>query len=243
METSSPLISRKDLDPIARKERLERNRQMLNELYMFPGGGQSDLSEGLNNMSISSNSSPLTSPKIVITSEKEEEKNDEPATTRSDTLTRCKTNSKEKLVFEPYGENGDHVLNINKQSFDQIDFCFCCGKEPLILLPLSPPIVRRRGSVSISSSSDSIENNTTWGNVKKERTRRHRSTSSIGAHGRDHLKSSIELTGGRFFGERGYLLVYRKVFQCTTCYESTLKEKTNNPDHVFKLSDRARTYF
>ena len=181
-------------------------------------------------MSISSASSSSlslstpTSPKITVT----ESEGDSIAR-----LTRINTNSREKLVYVPYGENDEYLLNENKKAFDDVNFCFHCEKEGLSQQP-----TRRKNTLTEPPT------NTTWTVTPQSssKPRRPRSTSSIGTVGRDILQSSIEKTGSRMV--KGlFVTIYRQVFLCSSCKETIEKAKEQDSNFVVKISPRAREYF
>lgn len=221
----SPLIT--GIDPVTGKERSERNNRRISDFISDEMSISSASLSSSTSSSLSSLSTP-NSPKIVVT---------ESGTDVSDNLvrlTRINTNSREKLIYAPYGE--DDLLNENKMPFTDVNFCFHCDKEGI------PQITsHRRKNTVIEAPTQSTWTPTSSTTSKQ---RRPRSTSSIGTVGRDHLRMSIEKTGSRMVKEKDLIVaVYRQIFLCSGCQEKTMKEKAINPDYVVQISPRARTYF
>ena len=216
----SPLIT--GIDPVTRKERSERNKRRINDF----------ISEEMSISSASASSLSLStpnSPKIMVT----ENGVDVPDSLIR--LTRVNTNSREKLIYTPYGE--DDLLNENRIPFSDVNFCFHCDNEGI------PQITSHRSRTNTVTATPT---QSTWTSTASptSKPRRPRSTSSIGTVGRDHLRMSIEKTGSRMVKENDLIVaVYRHVFLCSVCQEKITKEKAINPDYVVQISPRARTYF
>lgn len=216
----SPLMT--GIDPVIRKERSERNKRRIND---FISEEMSISSASLSPSTSSLSLSTPNSPKIMVT----ESEGDVPDSLAR--LTRINTNSREKLIYKPYG---DDLLNENKMPFTDVNFCFHCDKEGI------PQITSHRRKNTVTEESTQ----STWTSTSPptSKPRRPRSTSSIGTVGRDHLRMSIEKTGSRMV--KGlFVTVYRQVFLCSECQVTIQKEKALNPDFVVKISPRARTYF
>ena len=217
----SPLMT--GVDPVIRKERSERNKRRINDFILEEMSiGSASLSPSTSSLSLSTPNSP----KIMVT----ESEGDTPDSLVR--LTRINTNSKEKLIYKPYGED---LLNENKMPFTDVNFCFHCDKDGI------PQITSHRTRTNTVTETPT-QSSWTPTVAPTSKPRRPRSTSSIGTVGRDHLRMSIEKTGSRMV--KGlFVTVYRQVFLCSECQETIQKEKALNPDFVVKISPRARTYF
>ena len=165
-------------------------------------------------------------------------------------LTRMDTNSREKFIFVPYGEYGDDVMNMNRRSFDDVNFCFHCDGDEIPQAKKKRERGNTMTSPSLVSLSDPDNKNpavlpeTAWHNNNHQPNgRRPRSTSSIGSIGRDELKSQIVKTGTKMRDGLFTVSVYRQVFLCTPCYNTLLKERMHNPHFILKITRRALSYF
>ena len=226
----SPLIQ--SFDPGERKERSERNKRRINDFMI---GKDNEEAMSLCSQSLSSSSISLASPKITITESEPMSPNS--CTSDDDTLvklTRVSTNSREKLILVPYGDDGG-LLNQNKKPFDDVNFCFVCEKEGL-----ASPIEKRRKNTVTGDTAPLVQ----WGATRASSPakRRPRSTSAIGNIGRDVLHASIEKTGSRMSSGL-FIPVYRQVFLCTPCHDTARTEKKVDANTVIKITARARAYF
>lgn len=108
----------------------------------------------------------------------------------SPTLRRSScSESREQLI---YTKHRDGLLNENKQTFEDVDFCFVCEK----------------------TVSDGFS-----------------------------LTKTLEKTGYKLDKEQGQLPVYRMVFLCVACQETTRLAKLQNPSFSLKITLQALTYF
>ena len=207
-----------------RKERTERNKKRNNDFIVSNEKGFSD--ESLMSLSLS--------PKITLTSGAQQLD----ASEKTLRFSRVSTNSREKLLLVPHGDEGG-VLNQNKKPFDDVNFCFVCEKEGLA----SPNEKKRKNTVS-SDTAPLAANDSSWNTTRTSSPtkRRPRSTSAIGNIGRDILHISTEKTGSRM-RDGLFMPVYRQVFLCSLCYEVTREAKRLDMDAVTKITDRARSYF
>lgn len=217
------------------------------------------------NSSSSLTLSPPDSPKIVITSSGEGNScgSDDGADMYAK-LTRVKTNSREKLILVPHA---DGLLNEPKRSLDEVNFCFSCGKENLARVASKTTRRRKntadqtesctilRKSLSETSISETPTPTTTtttdmkttattstWCQKTQPVKRRPRSTSSIGAVGREKLRSSIEKTGAKLV-DGLFVTIYREVRLCEKCYTETVAAKSIDSSHILKITSDARAYF
>lgn len=99
------------------------------------------------------------------------------------------SNSREQLI---YTKHRDGLLNENKRTFDDVNFCFVCD-ENVILHYL--------------------------------------------------LVKTIEKTGYKLDKTDGQLPVYRVVFLCPQCQETTKRAKLRNPSFSLKITLQALAYF